>query len=213
MKKAFEEAYGNVKAPDSLKAETLILMEAENEKQIPQGQKASKRRRSVWGCGLAGAVLCAALICLLFLPGRDAVYITPMEDGVHWDMVELEDGVLRFLSERMIISVTPNAGNGTGDREGTDPVNDGEADCPVEKITAQSGGTLTLYRQDAQALLNIPEEDWSHINGQQVYVTVLKTETIRYQATFEKDGMTWEITGVGVTQKEFIDYLYKKINE
>lgn len=59
----------------------------------------------------------------------------------------------------------------------------------------------------------IPEEDWSHIGEQQIYVTALKTETVRYQATFEKGGTLCEITGVGVTQKEFIDYLYKKIKE
>lgn len=213
MKKEFKEAYEKIKAPVSLKSETLALMRMEMGEPLPRRRQGCERIVAVCGGVVAGAALCAVLICLLFLPGRGAVYITPMEDGVHRDTVELEDGVLRFLSERIIISVTPSAGSVTGDRENPEQTDDRKENCPVEEITAQSGGTLTLYRKDSSALPEIPEEDWSHIGGQQVYVTALKTETVRYQASFVKDGAVCEITGTGVTQKEFIDYLYKKIKE
>lgn len=213
MKKAFEEAYENVKAPASLKEETLSLMRAESEKTRVDGKNPHKKAVIAWSGSLAAAVLCAALIGLLFLPGRGAVYVTPLEDGVHRDTVELKDGVLRFLSERIFISVTPNAGSAVGGRENEEAADHSQGDRPVEEITAQSGGTLTFYRKDVLTLPEIPEEDWSHIDGQRVYVTVLKTETVRYQATFEKDGAVCEITGEGVTQKEFIDYVYKKIKE
>lgn len=213
MKKVFKEAYEKIKAPASLKSETLALMRTEVRKSLPQRQQKRAKTAAVWGGGLAGAVLCAALICVLFLPGREAVYITPMEDSVHQDTVELEDGVLRFLSERIFISVTPSVGSASGDRENSEQADDREENGPAEEITTQSGGTLTLYRKDPSELPEIPAEDWSHIGGQQVYVTALKTETVRYQAIFEKDGMACEITGTGVTQKEFIDYLYKKMKE
>ncbi len=213
MKKAFEEAYGKVQAPDTLKAETLALMEAEEKKQSLKTQKAGGKRRAVWCCGMVAAALCVVVICLLVWPGRGAVYITPMEDGVCHDRVELKDGVLYFQSERVVISVTPNAGNTTSG-EKPDKTGVGEEDVsPVEVVTAKSGGTLVLYRQDSLTLPEVTEEGWSHIGGQQVYVTVLKTEGIRYQATYEKDGEVCEITGEGVSQKEFIDYLYQKIKE
>lgn len=204
MKKAFEEAYGKIQAPEPLKAETLTLMEAENKKRKPG---------FVWGCSAAAAVLCAAIFCLLFFQGRGAVYITSMEDGVHYDTVELEDGILYFQPERVTISVTPNAGSITSGEKTDETAAGGEEELPAEEVTAQSGGTLTLYQQDRMALPDIPEENWSYIDGRRVYVTVLMAETIRYQATFEKDGRVWEITGNGVTQKEFIDYLYQKIKK
>lgn len=213
MKKMFKEAYEKIKAPASLKSETLTLMRTEMGQPLSQRRQKSGKTAAVWGGVLAGAALCAALICLLFLPGREAVYITPMEDGVHQDTVELKDGVLRFLSERIYISVTPSVGSVTGDPENQEQTDDWEVGGPAEEITAQSGGTLTLYRKDSSELPEIPEGDWSYIGEQQVYVTALKTETVRYQAIFEKDGMVCEITGAGVTQKEFIDYLYKKMKE
>lgn len=213
MKKAFEEAYGKVQAPDALKTETLALMETEDEK-FSKVPKAHTTRKIVWGCSVTAAVLCAAVLWLILSPGRGAVYITPMEDGAHYATVELEDGILYFQSERVVISVTPNAGSITGEGVKTDgTAAGGEDGLPAEEVTAQSGGTLTLCKQDRMTLPDIPEEKWSCIDGRWVYVTVLMTENIRYQAAFEKDGMVWEITGNGVTQKEFIDYLYKKIKE
>ncbi|MGN1147769.1 MAG: hypothetical protein ACI4TB_05060 [Lachnospiraceae bacterium] len=214
MKKEFKEAYGKIQAPNILKAETLELMETEKKKVFPKGHKVRTKRRIVWSFGAAVAVLCAVFLCLVFLPRQGAIYITPMEDGVYYDRVELEDGVLTFHSERVIISVTPNAGNITGGEKKTEETDtDGEEGCLAEEVTTQSGGTIVFCKEDSLTLPEIPEADWSYIDGQRVYVTALKTETIRYQATFERDGKVCEITGEGVTQKEFIDYLYKKIKE
>lgn len=214
MKKEFKEAYGKIQAPDTLKAETLKLMEAEKNAMPLKGHKACTKRRIVWSFGAAAAVLCAVFLCLVFLPRQRAVYITPMEDGVYYDRVELKDGVLIFHSERVIISVTPNTGNMMGgEKKPEETDTNGEEGCLAEEETTQSGGTLIFCKEDSLTLPEIPEADWSYIDGKRVYVTTLKADTIRYQATFEKDGKVCEITGEGVTQKEFIDYLYKKIME
>lgn len=204
MKKAFQETYGKVQAPEQLKAETLALMEEEQQKESAGGRRTKAKRILPWGA--AAVILCGMLAGLFFLPGRGAVYITPMEEGTHYDRVELADGVLYFQSGRVAVSVSPNAGNamsGEESRKGNDF---------AEERTAPGGGTLACSRSS----LGLPESaetQWSQIDGQQVYITVLKKEPILYQAVFEKEGTVWEITGEGVSQKEFIDYLYKKMKE
>lgn len=203
MKKAFQETYGKVQAPQSLKAETLALMKEEQQKGSAKGRRTGAKRILPWG---AAAVLCGVLACLFLLPGRGAVYITPMEEGVHYDRVELSDGVLYFQSGRVSISVTPNAGSAMSSEESR------EGDDFAEEKTSPGGGTLICTRS-SQGLPEADEADWSQIDGQQVYVTVLKKEPILYQAVFEKEGTVWEITGEGVPQKEFIDYLYEKMTE
>lgn len=212
MKKLFQETYGKVQAPEDLKAETLTLMEAESGKE--KAHRNRPKQKIIWCCGSVAAAFCVVFIGLSLLFKQGPVYITPMEDGVHYDRVELEDGVLNFWSERVMISVTPNGGNAADRVDASDEtvVNEEEGGS-IERVKSQSGGTLVYLIQEDLCLPKLPDSDWSIIDGQRVYVTVLKTEIIRYQATFEKEGRVCEVTGEGVTQKEFIDFLYKKIKE
>lgn len=205
MKKAFQETYGKVQAPESLKAETLALMEEKQRKGSAQGRRTGAKRILPWSVA-AAVILCGVLGCLLFFPGRGAVYITPMEEGVYYDRVELTDGVLHFQSGMVSVFVPPNAGNATSGEESRE-----EKDFAEER-TVPGGGTLACSRSSL-GLPEAAEADWSQIDGRQVYVTVLKKDPILYQAVFEKEGTVWEITGEGVSQKEFIDYLYKKMKE
>lgn len=211
MKKLFQETYGKVQAPEDLKAETLALMNAEHGK----GKVCRNRTKQkiIGCCGSVAAVFCAVFIGFSLFSKQGPVYITPMEDGVHYDRVELEDGVLNFWSERVMISVTPNGGNAADRTDAPDETVIEEDVGPRERVISQSGGTLVYLIQEELSLPEVPDSDWSFIDDQRVYVTVLKTENIRYQATFEKEGRVCEITGEGVTQKEFIDFLYKKIKE
>ena len=65
-----------------------------------------------------------------------------------------------------------------------------------------------------QCLLpEIAESNWSYIGDQKIYVTVLNAADIRYQAVFEKNGTAYEMTGTNVTQKEFIDELYRRVKK
>lgn len=206
MNDKFEKVYDKITAPESLKKETLAMMEREND-----SHKAGAGRRSlIFGTGFAAVALCVAALCFVLLKPAGGIYVTDMAEGVYYDEVELKDGVIHFVSNRVAISISPNAGNAAIGQE-QDLKEENKADAMIEEITVKSGGTITFRRAAALSLPEMAEDNWSYIGEQPIYVTVLKTEKIRYQAAFELEGKSYEIIGVGVTQKEFIDYLYDKI--
>lgn len=207
----FAEAYGGIKAPEELKADTLRKMHKENEsrKEKGGGEKAGGRKKACYFGALAAA-MAAALALFLFWPGG-AVYVTNMEDGVYYDEVELKDGVIRFTAGRVAISISPNAGTVVFGQESEAAGEDTEG--LQETIETKSGGTIVFRETGTLSLPEFSEESWSYIGEQQIYVTVLKTSQTRYQAVYEKDGKAYEITGEGVTQKEFIDQLYRYVKQ
>ena len=210
MKEAFKETFEKIVAPEDLKAKTLVRMGSVESKEENIEQRAIKKKSFRWYYSAAGAAaLCAAVFLFVLLRPSGVDYITPMEDGVYYDTVELKDGEIHFVKNRVAISITPNAGVALLE----DKVSEDGDNGMYEMENAESGGTLEWKISQADSLLQIADESWSYIGDQQIYVTVLKTEEMRYQAVYEKDGISYEVIGTGTTQKEFVDYLYKKVQK
>lgn len=224
LKEEFQKGYQNIKLPDELKQAVLSEMkkEAAIQSQIPrekediaeQSSKPQKKsKKFIWKIGAGSAVLCAAALAFLVLRPSGISYVTPMEDGIYYDEVELKDGEIHFVKNRVAISIIPNAGHVTIGEEGADKAEAGKETSTLEEITTESGGILSYQETDPVSLPEIAEENWSKIGECMIYVTVLKTEEVRYQAVYELDGNTYQVIGTDVSQKEFIDYLYKKIKK
>lgn len=211
MNDRFSNVYDKITAPEDLKKETLAMMEKENEK---YSQAGGVRTKSFGGKGLvfavsfAAAVVCVAALCLALQRPSGAVYITDMTGNVYHDDVELEDGVIHFVANRVSISVSPNAGSASADHEQEIADNTEEL---IEEITVDSGGTITFRHTSPLSSAETAGDSWSCIGEQSIYVTVSKKEEVKYQAYFETEGQAYEVIGINVTQKEFIDYLYKTI--
>ncbi len=211
LKKEFKEAFSVIRASERLKSDTLKKMREEEQRGISPMDKVSAKKFKIWCYGIpaAAVILCAVLSLRLFTGSSGAPYVTQMEEDAFYDSVELEDGEIRFVSNRVAISVTPNAGEIVIGEQDYEAAQTGQ-ELDAEE-TADSGGLLTFQRTEAVSLPFISEENWSYIGEQKIYVTVLKTDEVRYQAVFETDGAAYEVIGSNVTQKEFIDFLYQKI--
>lgn len=210
----FGAAYQGIKAPEALKKDALKRMIFENEHLRQAPPKPFKRKVLIRYSGAAAAVLCAVILGIALLRPTGLSYITPMEEGIFYDEVKLENGVIRFCPERVNIAIIPNAGQiMTGQEESWQkPYGEKEAEL-IEQVEAKSGGELKQSRTDAAPLPETGGKDWSYIGEQEIYVSVLKTQGVQYRAVYDKDGVIYEVTGTDVTQKEFIDYLYQKIKK
>ncbi len=211
-KKAFEEAYNSIKAPADLKADTLEKMVKEDKRQAQSSDIKRYRihKKPVVGYVSLAMAICGIFFAVFFLRPEEAVYLTAMEDGVFYDEVELKDGVIHFVRNRVAISVTPSAG---GVVIGQETEKADEEKSKTEEVRTESGGVISFRETAALSLPEIAEEKWSYIGEQKIYVTVLNMEPVRYQAAFEKEGSACEMTGEGVTQKEFIDELYRRVKD
>ena len=209
--KEFEKTYNSIKASNELKTDTLQKMLKESEKEmLPQKTSPRKKAMIIRPLSLA-AVLCAAALVVFILQPKGASYITPMEEGEYYDKVELKDGVICFVKNRVVISISPNAGTVTiGQEKKDETVNEKEIN-ETEEVVTKSGGVITYQAVSTVSLPEIAESSWSYIGDQKIYVTVLNAESIRYQAVFEKAGTAYEMTGTNVTQREFIDELYQRV--
>lgn len=214
LNKEFRNAYQDKKAPEDLKKDTLNRMLAEDARSRQENSKAHKRKNSFWLYGTAAAVLCAAVLTFMVLRPGGISYITPMEEGVFYDEVELEDGTIRFLPGRVFISISPNAGQAVvGQEEDAGSLSYGKEAEVIEQTESESGGELKYIKQSIVSMPGVGEDDWSYIGEQKIYVSVLRTDGMRCQAIYEKEDEVYEVIGTNVTQKEFIDYLYQKIND
>ncbi len=213
LKEEFQKAFSTISVPKELKADTLMgMVEGKQPKEGLFGKAQVKRNKILrYGIPAAAALVCAALVIVLFPGNSGAPYVTPMEEGVYYDSVELEDGEIHFVANRVAISVTPNAGGIVIGGQSTENENDTEHDPEAEVLLTDDGGMLVFQETEAVSLPGISEENWSYIGQQRIYVTVLKTDEVRYQAVFEKEGTAYEVIGSRVTQKEFIDFLYKTV--
>ncbi|MBQ8597701.1 MAG: hypothetical protein IJ409_07935 [Lachnospiraceae bacterium] len=203
LRQAFQKSYQNIKMPEDLKQATLSEMM----------KNTKKTGKKLVGFGSAVAVLCAAALAFLVLRPSGVSYITPMEEGVYYDTVELKNGEIHFVKNRVAISITPNAGQIVIGGDSAVSTEEEKKTEVLEETVAESGGLLVFQETEQVSLPEIAEDNWSNIGEQTIYVTVLKTEEIRYQAVFEKNGTAYQVIGTDVTQKEFIDYLNDKINE
>lgn len=124
-----------------------------------------------------------------------------MAGNVYCDDVELEDGVIHFVANRVSISVSPNAGSASSDHEQEKTEN---TEKIIEEITADSGGTIAFCHTSFLSSAETAEDSWSYIREQSIYVTASKEEEVKYRAYFETEGQAYELIGVNVTQKKFI---------
>lgn len=237
LKEAFQKGYQNIKLPKDLKQTTLSEMMKnmqQEQAQAPHKEEASgpspinvsdraavsgnkeanknakKTGKKVLRLGAGAAALCAAALAFLVLRPSGVSYITPMEEGIYYDTVELKNGEIHFVKNRVAISITPNAGHVVIGAESPEE-DDSREFAVLEETVAESGGLLVFQETDQVSLPEITEDNWSNIGEQMIYVTVLKSEEVRYQAVFEMNGTAYQVIGTDVTQKEFIDYLYNKI--
>jgi len=116
-----KKSYDALHAPDFLKKETLLKMQEAEEQNVRVSEaledanvgdksfyyKNKKTLRIVAGL----STVCAAAACFLFVFLSGTPYVTKMDDGMHYDTVELKNGEINFVSKRMAISISPNAGN------------------------------------------------------------------------------------------------------
>lgn len=220
LQEQFQKNYQDIKLPDDLKAAVLSEMKKEakkaDNKEIENRKEektVKKKKFKIWQIGAATMALCAAALALFVLRPSGVSYVTPMEEGEYYDTVELKDGEIHFVKNRVAISITPNAGHITIGEGTADDMNSDKETVVLEEIVTKSGGELLLQETDSVSLPEIGEDNWSNIGECMIYVTVLKTEKVRYQAVYELNGKAYQLIGTEVSQKEFIDYLYKKITE
>lgn len=212
LNEAFHDAYKDIKASEDLKKETLKMMLLKEEDSLQEPEKRRKKRFSVRYYGIAAAVICVMILAVGILRPTGISYVTMMEDGVFYDEVELENGVIRFLTNRVVISTSPNAGQAGFMEDAVSGMTDEKQSEPGEQEETKNGGRLQLFKADTLKIPRIREEEWSYIDGQKIYVFVLEMDGMRFHAIYEKEDGVYEVIGENVTQKEFIDYLYKKIN-
>lgn len=215
LRKEFKDTFSGIHASEDLKARTLTAMLDEEEIRSKETKRRPSYVKKIWTISVpAAALLCAALVLMVLKGTPDPPYITQLENGVFCEEVKLEDGELHFAAGQVAISITPNAGavnigqNQTGELPASE---DGEQ--ILDKKENAAGGQLIYKKIAAIKLPDIGEKNWSYIGEQKIYITVLDTVDTRYQAVFEKDGQAYEVTGIGVWQKEFIDYLYQIVKK
>ena len=97
MKKEYEK----VKAPESLKSETLKMMN--------EGGQTVKENRN-YRYPAAALVACAAVLCFVLFWPRGVRYLTPMEDGTYYEEIAIKNGNIIFNQNRVAISIKLNVG-------------------------------------------------------------------------------------------------------
>lgn len=211
-KKEIQAVFDQIKAPEDLKADTLRKMQKESKdtgrKQKMQGKK---RRPVLAGAAGIAAVCAASLLIFLVNDQQGSVIITPLKEGAFCQDVELKDGALHFVRQNMEISLGVDAGLGYGGIQ--------EEASEEEAPPADGGETKDLQngRIDRTKLSEfnwqqISPEDWSYIGEQKIYITVAARED-EFEAVYEQEGTIWKIEGRGVTQEEFIKYLYQTVKK
>lgn len=216
MNQTFQDEYNKIAAPQDLKADTLTKMLEENKKINRENATLEKQKKKgkapVLRYGGVAAAAFVAAMCLIVLHPTGAVYVTPMEEGEYYQEIELKDGTIYFVENRVAISISPNAGLVVIGQE-TQDTDEKENDQVILEQKTENGGMLVLKEVDEVQLPEITEKNWSCIGEQNLYVTVLKTDGNLYQAVYEKDGRVLEVIGIEVSQKEFVDFLYQQVKE
>ncbi len=200
MYQDIKKEYETVKAPEALKAETLEKMKAE--------ANISKKKK-YYRYPVVALAACAAVLCFVLFWPRGVRYITPIEDGTYYEEIAIKNGNIIFNQNRVAISIKPNAGKVVIGGEKAEE--ESEIFAVIKEEQTSAGGELVCQEVSSLSLPEIREDAWSNIGQQQIYVTVLKTDNYRFQAAYEKEGAAYEVIGTGVTQKEFIDFLYAQI--
>ena len=215
LRREFKDTFSGIHASEDLKIRTLTQMLENTKSQSEEVKNGPLSAGRKWRIAVpVAALLCAILILTVFKGTPVTPYITQLEDDVFCEEVKLEDGELHFVASRVAISITPNAGGVTIGQKQDGEVSEAEDSAQIlEEKENANGGQLIYKKIESVKLPDIGENNWSYIGEQKIYITVLDTQDIRYQAFFEKDGQAYEVTGIGVWQKEFIDYLYRIVKK
>lgn len=205
VNREFKAAFDAIKASEDLKADTLCKMLSREDQTVQMGQNNRKRR---W-VGACAAALCIILVCVFWGAGTDNGIVTPLEENVFYDTVELKDGELRFVNKGVNIDVTPNAGK--ADVKSTeDEIQEESKEWELDREEVKEGGFLLMRQAAVKDLEQVSEEEWSYVGKQKLYISVAEDKG-GYCAVFEKDGNIYAVEGISVSQKKFIEYLLKKI--
>lgn len=205
VSRKFKAAFDGIKAPEDLKADTLCKMFGGKEQTLQIKQNNRKRR---W-IGTCAAVLCIMFVCVIWGGRTDNGIVTSLEENVFYDTVELKNGELRFINKRVNIDVTPNAGQAAaGSTE--DEMQGENSEKELDREEAKEGGSLFMRKAAKKDLEQVSEEEWSYVGKKKLYITVVDGGK-GYCAVFEKDGDIYALEGISVSQKNFIEYLLKKI--
>lgn len=209
LRREFNDTFSGIHASENLKARTLTQMMENTKTQRKEGKNHPLSARGKWRIAVPVAALLSVVLVLAVRKGTpETPYVTQLTDDVFCEEVKLEDGELHFVAGRVAISITPNAGGVTVGQEKDGELSEAEESQILEEKGMANGGQLIYKKIKSVRLPDIGEKNWSNIGEQKIYITVLDTRDTRYQAVFEKDGQAYEVTGIGVRQKEFIDYLY-----
>lgn len=215
LRREFKDTFSGIHASEALKDHTFTQMLENVEPKSGGGKDKALFLKKKW-CIIVPAValFCAVFVLTIFKGTSGTPYITQLEDGVFCEEVKLEDGELHFVAGRVAISISPNAGSVTigQEKDGKLPASE-DGEQILDKKEEANGGQLIYKKIESIKLPDIGEGSWSYIGEQKIYITVLDAADTRYQAFFEKDGQAYEVTGINVWQKEFIDYLYHMVKK
>lgn len=211
-KKEIRAVFDQIKAPEDLKADTLRKMQEESKDTERKQKTQSKKRRSVLAGAVCMAAVCAASLLIFLVKNQQgSVIITPLKEDAFCQDVEVKDGALHFVRQNMEISLGVDAGLSYGGLQ----EKESEEEAPPadgEETKAQQSGRIDRTKLSEFNWQQISPEDWSYIGEQKIYITVTAGEE-EFEAVYEQEGTIWKIAGRGVTQEEFIKYLYQAVKK
>ncbi len=216
MKEEFAKLYDNIKTPEEWKNDIKEKMHrAELEKTEERSASVIRptvRKKPVRILFSAAAAICAAAAAVFIFAlntDNDSIYITDFDDSTFCKDIELTDGAVHFNRRGQEISITNGLGIG-GPGHNDDDEND-EA-LPSEVYELENGGTVTVKKSINNTVPFSDNDEWSEICGRKILITVSGGENnFIYKAFYQDASDMITVEGSNVTQREFIDFLYKKI--
>lgn len=217
MKEELRQEYDRIQAPEELKQRTKQLMRERLRLEKPAAEgdpvgdgkrggakkKSLKNRTAVIGSvALAAAALC---ITIYAFGGRNGFYVTPVSDESYYAEVEVSDGIIHFAERGEMSGMMPNASKAeAGDGAGENASGEEEG----ETAKAGNSGSIRI-KEGTGSLPKAGEEEYSYVAGEKFLVTAVKKEEPVYTAYLERDGILYTVTAEGVSQKQFLDYIYR----
>lgn len=199
MKKEFRDIYDQLKAPQEWKTHTLQKMHEARQKNDTRSFAAVEGLK--WRYAALFPV--AAILCIiLFSPfEKNSIYKTPLTDDEYYSIVELQDGIVQFVEKGTLIVPLPNAGNA-----GSEETKQNEPEREVYSFKGDA--RITVEETAGGNMEKIPEKFLSNIAGQELFVSVGEQDGVRiYESKYVKDNSLYFVQGIGVSQKQFIDFL------
>lgn len=224
MKEEFRREYDRIHAPEELKRQTKQLMHerllsetaaeeipVKNVKREASEAGTVRKRPNRKKAAVIGAMalMVAALgIVIYAFPNRNSFYVTQMSEDSYYAQVEVTDGMIYFAERGESMELTPNASKEEMGQDKTKEENETEENGDVVTKVGNDGSIRVKER--AGSLPKAKEEEYSYVAGERLLVTVTAKEESVYTAYLERNGVLYTVTGEGVSQKQFLDYIYTK---